>query len=266
MTGLSVKHFQRLSFCMLLTLSTSFCFSDQQKTLRMALDETCPFTCMGSIYKGLFPDIVEAILKPHGYTIEYVSRSWLLSLEELSTGQIDLLAAVDPLSFPKFLYPEREYFKEKACFYGRNDLDWRYQGVDSLLGLIVGLIDYEVLNEKDGVYYDLISNADKLEIHYLQPSVDDVVKKALLKVISEKIDVVPLNLSVMQFSYSLNSQRYLNSKVANYGCLPKVMALKLAVSPQTSNAEAVIALLNQGFMELEKNNQYRVILERYNLD
>jgi len=67
----------------------------QTTRLLVGLDEYCPYTCLKSEHKGFALDIVEQILAPRGFILEYVSASWPRIKSMAKKGSIDLLIPVN---------------------------------------------------------------------------------------------------------------------------------------------------------------------------
>lgn len=118
----------------------------QAKKLLVGMDEYCPYTCLKSEQKGYALDIVEQILAPHGFILEYVFASWPRIKAMAKKGAIDLLIPVNEvetkeLEILRTRNAINQFQKESpAAYFVHKDSKWAYTGPESLKDQIIGII------------------------------------------------------------------------------------------------------------------------------
>lgn len=85
-----------LIYCMLLVISFSPLDSMADTRIRVGVYQNRPllFKDTDGNVKGIFSDILKHVAAKEGWTIEYMSESWVECLKDLKTGKLDILPAI----------------------------------------------------------------------------------------------------------------------------------------------------------------------------
>lgn len=118
----------------------------QATKLLVGVDDYCPYTCLKSEQKGYALDLVEQILAPRGFILEYVPASWPRVKAMAKKGSIDLLIPVNQvetreLDILRTRHAINQFQKESpAAYFVHKDSKWMYTGPESLKDQTIGII------------------------------------------------------------------------------------------------------------------------------
>lgn len=235
-------------------------------TLTLVSPDWCPLVCEsgrpGVLAKepGAVVEIVRAIFEEKGHRIVYSAPPWSRAIFATRKGSYTGILAAMKNDAPDFIYPEEEIGLNRMCFYVKAANPWRYQGVESLTTVVLGVIqDYA----------------------YDNGEVDDYIKKSRAAANSQVQTVASKtgleqnfnNLEIDRITVILDECRvvdwYLrnNNLTGTYqqaGCLAEVK-MYVAFSPALEQSARYAALFSQGIRALRRSGRLQAILAKYGL-
>jgi len=235
-------------------------------TLTLVSPDWCPLICEsdrpGVLARepGVVVEIVRAIFEEKGHRIVYSAPPWSRAIFATRKGSYTGILAALKNDAPDFIYPEEEIGVNRMCFYVKTTNPWRYQGVDSLTTVVLGVIqDYAYDNGK----------------------VDDYIKKSrtapnsLVQIVASKTGLEQNfnNLELDRITVILDECRvvdwYLKSnnltgKYQQAGCLNEVK-MYVGFSPALEQSPRYAALFSNGIRALRRSGRLQAILAKYGL-
>jgi polar amino acid transport system substrate-binding protein len=124
-------------------LATAPIWATQAKpSLLMVADSWCPYNCEPSALKrGYMIDVLEKVLGQH-YQLSYQLIPWTRAVSMVQDDKAQLLVASTFSESPQ-LKPSVLLGAGRICFFARKDNPWRYNSINDLKGLRLGVVqDY----------------------------------------------------------------------------------------------------------------------------
>jgi len=235
----------------------AFASTNDKKTVTVAVDNSCPYTCLNSDFKGIFIDAIEQILPAKGYQISYVYRPWKRAIAEFSRTQIDILPAAAALSFPQGLNSRDVLLTESVCFYARPDLSFSYHGFGSLKGFKIGWLQYDHEIPPYDPLYEFDQVKDDFNLYVIQPTLDDSVDRSLQLLASGRIDLLLFNRSIMYFQKQHSAYKSALQGVREVGCLTKNMDLGYVIADHSAESAEIVTVLDRGLKRFKAGSGYK---------
>lgn len=208
-----------LIFSVSIALVSNSAEQNDAKTLVIAVDDSCPYTCLNFKYKGIFIEALESVLIPQGYTLKYAHRPWKRAISEFNRKEIDILPAAAAISFPQGLGSKETLLDEYVCFYAKRDFSFDYSGLDSLKGVRIGWLQYEHEILPHDPLYEFDKIKEELSLHVIQPTVDGSSKRSLQLLLSGRIDLLLFNRTIMRFQMNHSAYKESLAQLKEVGCL-----------------------------------------------
>ena len=169
--------------CCALALQVYAADSEPEKTkVRIAAIDWCPQICPSSLKKGYVIDIVESVYSPTEYELEIQFFPWSRAIKVVREGAFHALLSPAKDEAPDLVYPHRTIGQQQMCFFVNADNSWRYNGVESLKGMSIGMAQDTSIEELNN-YRD--ENPEQFQ---LQPYLKRFVKQNVFKMQKGRID------------------------------------------------------------------------------
>ncbi|WP_422023152.1 substrate-binding periplasmic protein [Roseibium sp.] len=238
-------------FFMLLMLNAS-AFA---QTLTFTADEWCPVNCEpGSERPGYMVEIAEAILKPEGYEINYVTLNWSRALIYTRSGRFNAVFGALKGDAPDFVFPTSPQGMTAVGLFVRQDSNWLYADSSSLANQRIGLI-------RDYAYGDEL---EKLIQQYAKPNYsggDKPLELNMRQMIAGRLDIVVEDVNTFRHSAKeLGLDR--EFKLAKTFSEEEIF---VAFSPDAPSSQELADLLGKGMHRLRQTGELAKILARYGL-
>lgn len=206
---------------------------------------------------GFMFEIVQAVFQESGYRFKYTERPWARAIEDTRRGTFNALIGPGKGDAPDFIFPEEEIGFTRNVFYVHGDSDWRFNGVESLNRIRVGVLksmtygdlmdDYIRRNKDDKQRIDIISGEDylarnftKLKMGRIDATIDDgMVISNFLKRTGQ----------TDQFS--------------NAGAIGEGYGIYIAFSPRYPHAQKLAFTITAGVRKMRQNGQLKRIMLKY---
>jgi len=99
----------------------------------------CPQICLDPKHPGYVVELVKKIFEETQYELKIHIYPWSRAIKNVSTGKADALLSPAKSEAPNLLYPELAVGYQQMCFFTWYESDWRYDGINSLEGLQIGI-------------------------------------------------------------------------------------------------------------------------------
>ncbi len=137
-----ISYLRKTLILLSLVLSISYTSYAKEKLVIVA-DYWCPYNCIpGSEKEGYLVEIARLALNSEDIEIEYQLRPWEESVNDFNNGEVDGVFGAsneDGLSDP--VLPSIEQASGRISAYTRKDIEWIYDGPNSLRGKNIGVIE-----------------------------------------------------------------------------------------------------------------------------
>lgn len=153
-------------FCMVF-LSTSISLAED-RTITLVADKWCPFNCSETPgHRGILVERATAALAGEGIQVDYIEMPWSRAITGVRDGTYDAIVGAGRSETPDFHFPTEPLATARHSFFTLASARWRYQGLESLRRVRIGVIqDYSY----GGLYQD-----------YIEPNQGDVARLAILR-------------------------------------------------------------------------------------
>lgn len=212
----------------------------------------------GTRTEGYLIDLVRAILEPKGFEVEYRMMPWERAQRAVSQGNIDCVLGPTE-AIPNVKQTSFTFGQTRTGFYVRQELEWTYQGPESLANLRLGVIGgYRYGEPIDGY---IAQNEGTEKIVVVDETLDPVLA-LFMQLMNGSIDVIAEDPLIM--NHALDRMNIKN-RVKNVGQLQVAQSIRIGCSTSSERAVRVLALLDQGVQELVRTGGIKPVMARYGL-
>lgn len=208
---------------------------------------------------GYMVEIAEAILTRHGHTLDYRLAPWKRSIAEVREGNTDCIIGAYKSDAPDFIFPAMPWGKVVFKFYTRIDSPWKYQDLEQLEKLSIGV----VLGYSYSTELDKHIKENKHLMNVQVTTGGDALKQNILKLVAKRIDVVVAfepamikQLAMLDFS----------DEIKYAGELGFEQFMYIACSPKKTRSHRYVRMFSEGIIELRKSGELKKILDQYNVE
>jgi polar amino acid transport system substrate-binding protein len=234
----------------------------QLPTLRMVGDNWCPYNCAPDApQRGYLVDILNVILGRQ-YALTYELVPWTRALSMVDSGDAQILIGTPPTDGNKTL-SSVSLGLDRTCFFVHRDNPWRYQGLETLNGSRLGVIqDYRY--DGNGPLDQLIATYRTRKDTRLEIAVgEDALASNFRKLRARRMDVVVENENVGRF---MIQRLKLQDDIVFANCAShRVQTTHIAVSLHRADAAQILAIINTGLAELRRTGELHKILQPYGI-
>jgi len=218
-----------------------------------------PYICGSEAGKnGIAVDICMAVFKKAGYKFEFKIVPWKRAIIDTKKGKYNAIVCATKNDAPDFIYPEEPIAVQKTCFYTDQSSNWKYENINSLSGIILGVIGGYHYSEQLDKYIEKNGNTGKVHVaqgnNPLRSNVFMLKKKRISALIEDPL--------VMQYYIWQNKEAGLREA----GCVPERVKLYIPFSPKNSKSEIYAKILSDGIRELIKSGEMKRIYESYGIE
>ncbi|MBF0377746.1 MAG: transporter substrate-binding domain-containing protein [Desulfamplus sp.] len=211
---------------------------------------------------GYIIEIADYIFKKAGHQIDYKILNWARTCKEVQSGKWNGAVGGSYDENPGCIFSEEELGIMQNTFYIKKGArTWRYEGVESLKLLKVGIIkDYSYGNDELNKYLQQ-REAPFVQVVYGDNPLESNIKKLLVG----RIDVVIEDKPVFE---AMAHQMGVLQDVEIAGTLPtdKTDYIFIAFSPNNPKSKDYATLITKGIKEMRANGKLKEILNSYGLE
>jgi polar amino acid transport system substrate-binding protein len=222
-------------------------------------DIWCPYNCApGAPKPGFVLEIAQEVFAQAGYHLSYQVTSWARCVEDARAGRYTGILAAIRGDAPDFTFPQQAVGVSSSGFAVRKGDPYRYTGVRSFDGRLLGTVRGYSYNGEIGAY--IVAHADDgKRVAFV--SGNEALQKNLNKLIAGRVDLVLDDEIVLRStvaSLGLNSQI---SVVHGHSALP----VFIAFSPATPDRDDLARVLDRGIKNLRATGGMAALLARYHV-
>ncbi|MBI2254143.1 MAG: transporter substrate-binding domain-containing protein [Proteobacteria bacterium] len=227
--------------------------------MRLRADYWCPYNCTpGTDNPGYMVEIAARAATRLGITVEYALMPWDRTMSEVRTGSVDGAIGATSLEGDGLILSDPLGY-DADCFFVTEGSDWRYQGPDSLNGVLLGAVSGYTHDEGPIDAYIAAHSGPKGAV--VTSSGDEASARNVRLLLLGRIDAVLDSEAVVRTEANRVGRSALLRQV---GCL-KALPLHIAFSRQYKSATAMVEALKLEVAELRKSGRLAEILGRYGM-
>lgn len=227
--------------------------------LRLRADYWCPYNCAaGATEPGYMVEIAARAAERLGLTADYQLMPWDRAMSEVRAGSIDGVIGATPLEGDGLILSDPLGY-DSDCFFVTLGSDWRYQGPDSLNGVLLGAISGYTHDGGPIDAYIATHGGQKGAV--ATASGDEASARNVRLLLLGRIDVVLDSEAVVKTEAEKIGRL---AQLQQVGCL-KALPLHIAFAPDYKSAAAMVVALRDEVAALRKSGRLAEILGRYGL-
>jgi polar amino acid transport system substrate-binding protein len=208
--------------------------------------------------EGYIVEVLRAIYEPLGCQVEYVNGPWTECLENVEDGTYSGLAGCDVHESPRLVYPELSIGVTEPTFYVLNSTSWRYDGIDSLESIRLGVIQDYTYETAVDIYVRQNLRTDRIFVS----RGGDALTRLILALEDGRIHAFIENRPVVEAA--LVELGVESGTIIEAGQLPG-LELFVPFSPKLSNARTYADIFDQRLAILREDGRLEDILAGYDM-
>jgi polar amino acid transport system substrate-binding protein len=228
-------------------------------TITVRADSWAPYNEEpNSAQPGYMIELAKLIFEAKGHEVDYQLMPWSRSLDAVGKGTYDAVVGTDPEESPDFVFPAEPLGVNKNGFYVKKGSSWKYEGIDSIKQIRLGIIDgYGYYSDLDS-YIEESKKSGKL----FAATGEDALPKLIKMLKAGRLDAVIENINVM--THELNEEK-LSGAIVQAGSPNSEAPLYMAFSPAKESSKEYAKILDAGIVELRSSGKLQKILAKYGL-
>lgn len=232
----------------------------EKTVLTLAADAWLPFNGTADTEpEGFMLDVAREVFDSRGIEIRYINTSWSRAIKGTEEGLFDGAVGASIGDGENLVFPGQELGRGYLAFYVQSDEQWTFEGIDSLSGKSLGVIESYDYRPWLGKYIRE-NNGDSRRIQVM--SGENPLEQNIMKLVSGRVDVVVGNESTIRFAAK---KLGILEKIKPAGYDDQVAFLYIGFSPANPRSEEYARILSDGINELRLNGRLGEILDRYGL-
>jgi polar amino acid transport system substrate-binding protein len=246
-----------LCFLLLASVGSGAALGDEP--LRLRADYWCPYNCTpGTADPGYMVEIATRAAARLGLSADYQLMPWDRAMSEVRAGSIDAAIGATMLEGEGLILSEPLGY-DADCFFVSAGSDWRYQGPESLQGVLLGAISGYTHDE--GLIDAYIAAHSGPNGSVTTTGGDEASARNVRLLLLRRIDVLLDSEAVVKTEAGKVGRSAL---IRQAGCL-KALPLHIAFSSKYRSATAMVEALRLEVADLRKSGRLSEILGRYGL-
>ncbi|GLQ29657.1 substrate-binding periplasmic protein [Litoribrevibacter albus] len=211
----------------------------------------------GAEQPGYMIELATEILSKSGHTVDYRTMPWERALNEVRKGTEDCVVGAYKEDAPDFLFPDEPWGMDNTAFYVATGNTWRYQGLDSLNAIKLGVIGGYAYGDEFDEY---VKQNQHNNIQTVKG--DNALEKNIKKVIAGRLTTFIDSPLVVEAKLK---EMGMAGKIEIAGSLGDPSPMYIACTPAKANMKDIVQLLNQGTLDLRASGKLAEIMARYGL-
>lgn len=229
--------------------------------IKLVADPWCPYNCESGERPGFLVELTQRVFADAGHTVDYSLVPWKRAKIGVLDGVYDAIVGMarDVDTEQLYAFPEREMASSKICFYVPHDVDWTFDGLESLdsvrLGVINGYIYWH-----DGTPID-----EYFKVGVASGKIQAVSGKTPLTQIIKMISLGRLSATLEDRNVMLYELQKMGTPGAlkEAGCQEKTDQVYVAFSKKVSAGKEYARIMSEGLERLRKSGEYQRIIDSY---
>ncbi|MDY6840431.1 MAG: transporter substrate-binding domain-containing protein [Pseudomonadota bacterium] len=218
--------------------------SAEERTVTLVGDRWCPFNCKGlpDENRGLLVERAADALAEEGIGVAYDELPWSRAIIEVRNGNYDAIVGTGLSETPDFYFPPEPLAIARHSFYTLPSSSWKYQGLESLQAIRIGVIqDYSY-----GGLYDSYIKENRNEDNQIVILRGDEVLPRLIKMLElGRIDALVAEERVLNYHFRSKGER----NRLRYAGLANKEELYVGFSPELEDGAELAEALGRGLVK-----------------
>lgn len=232
-----------------------------EKRVRLVADEWCPVSCDESEGEpaGYAVDIARNAFAAAGYQTVYSVQPWARAVSETRKGGADGIVGTLVDNTPDFVFPQETIGNNVNVFFTLASNTWKYKGIASLDGIVVGAANEYVFGNPlvDDYLRNYAADPHRVQLLFTQDPVMQGI--GLLK--AERIGTYLDDRMVMNWNLKQHKMDIALREAGDVSNIP----LFIAFSPANPRSRELAAVFDNGVNELRRSGQLSVLLANYGM-
>ena len=212
----------------------------------------------GTAKPGYMIELAQTIMAHHGYQVDYQLLPWKRSLKYVNQGREDCVVGAYKADARELLFPEEPWGVDQVDFYVKKGNGWRYQGLESLQGITVGLIGGYAYEEEFNALVKRSNDKDRFQAI----NEDNALELNIRKILRGRITATVESVYVMNAKLE---ELGLTQDIVSAGTLTSGELMYIACSPKRPSSKQYLRWIDEGTQRLRRNGELQKILSRYGL-
>jgi len=218
-----------------------------------------PYICGSEPGKnGIAVDVFKTVFERAGYEFVFKIVPWKRAIADTRKGKYNAIVCATKNDAPDFIYPEEPIAAQRTCFYTDQSSNWKYENINSLSGITLGVIGGYHYSEKLDKYIEENGNTGKIHVAVgnspLRSNVFMLKKHRISALIEDPL--------VMQYYMWQNK----DASLRKAGCVPESVDLYIPFAPNNPESETYAEVLSTGIKEFLKSGAMKRIYESYGIE
>ncbi|SHK14237.1 amino acid ABC transporter substrate-binding protein, PAAT family [Marinobacter antarcticus] len=233
------------------------------ETIRFATIDYCPFTCDPSKEagkEGFMTDVVREAFEQAGYTLVIDMLPYARAVDSVQTGKYDGIIVVGRDYAPNLVYPDEPTVVQRVAFLVNSGTSWKYTGVESLSGVIVGIVKGFHYVDPDLITYLEKEQRNEDRVHVIHG--ESTTRRGLLMLQANRVS------TFLEGEYSAVYQldkMGIREAVTIAGFTTEAFEDYTGFSPRNPDAARHAEILSDKITDLKKSGRLDGILRRYGI-
>ena len=228
--------------------------------VRLRADYWCPYNCdPGEEYPGYMIEIARRAMERLGLETDYQLMPWDRAMSEVRDGRIDGAVGATALEADGLVLSD-PLGLDTDCFFVTPQSDWRFKGIDSLTGVLLGAVSGYTHDE--GPIDAYIVTHDRPHGRVTTTTGDDASSRNIRLLLVGRVDVILDSKAVVAMEAARQGQA---KNIVMAGCL-EALPLHIAFSPKYPDSAKLVGALREEVAELRRSGRLAEILGHYGLE
>ena len=227
--------------------------------LTLRADEWCPYNCApGSENPGYMLEIATEIGKLYGHTIDYKQLSWARAIEETRDGKHVGIIAAAQSDAEGFIFPDQSFGVSELVYITRKDVAFTYNGIQSLDGKSIGVVqDYTYAEELNDYIKKYSKDIKKVQV----AAGDNALETNIRKLEAGRVDIIVEDLNVL----SQKLKQLAKTDSFNVSKSPEKLDLYFGFSPKNPKSPEYAKEFSEGLTKIRASGKLAEIMAKYGL-
>jgi polar amino acid transport system substrate-binding protein len=235
--------------------------TDLNKVVTIAGDNWCPINCgEKDSLQGYMIDVARLALKEFGYEVRYQEAPWPRAVLLARNGDINAIAGAYKGDAPDFIFPQTPLLHmSSSSLFTRLESSWRYQNVESLSTLRLGVVNgYDYADSLTEYIQKNVENTSRIT----RLSGDDVGVRNIKMLLKYRIDVLAESAPVVWYAAK---KMGVTAALKEVGKVSPAEPCYITFSPNHPDSLAIAAAFDRGVEILHANGKLKKLSEVYGL-
>ncbi len=235
-----------------------------KETITIVADTWCPYNCNPkSPHRGFLVDLITTAFAKHNIDVNYSVMPWADAIAETRKGLHTAIIGAAMGDAPDFIFPTINQAFMQNHFYVKKGNPWRYDGIKSLNGIVLGLIVGYSYNDEIDSYIEKY----KFDTNHIEMMAgDEALGINLSKIVRGKIGATLEAKYVVDYYLSLHNMK---DDIDDAGQLPPSDKnnLYMAFGPTNKKlAQKYADIISDETKKMRASGELEKIMDVYGLD